>query len=204
MSDFSNSTASACRLPPLSEDAMDEAQKQAIATFFETRGKHVQGVPATTALAGPWSVFIRSPELMTLTQSMGEFLRYRCSVAGRLSELAILLVARHWTQDFEWHAHANHAANQGIPDAVIAAIREGRRPDTLQDDEQIVHDYVSEILAARRVSDTTYARALEAFGERGVVDLCGLVGYYSMLALTMNVARVQLPDGGVRLPRFPE
>ena len=204
MAQNTDSNASPCRLPPIPEGDIDAAQNAAIATFFETRGKHLEGVPPSKALAGPWSVFIRSPELMTLTQSMGEFLRYRCSVAGRLSELAILLVARHWTQDFEWFAHARLAAKQGISDAVIAAIREGRRPDALDDDEQIVCDYVSEILVSRRVSDTTYARALEMFGERGVVDLCGLVGYYSLLALTMNVARVQLPEDGERLPRFPE
>lgn len=193
-----------CRLPPLPESALDSAQKQAVDTFFKTRGKHLGGTPQASALAGPWSVFIRSPELMTLTQTMGEYLRYRCVIAGRLSELAILLVARHWTQDFEWHAHARHAKNEGVSDATIAAIREGRRPDDLKHDEQVIYDYVTEILTARRVSDTTYGRALKNFGEQGVVDICGITGYYSLLAMTMNMARVQVPDTAERLPRFPE
>ncbi|MDP4595246.1 MAG: carboxymuconolactone decarboxylase family protein [Beijerinckiaceae bacterium] len=192
------------RLPPVPEADLDEAQKKAVATFVETRGKHLGGVPSSSALAGPWSIFIRSPELMTLTQTMGEYLRYRSVIAGRLSELAILLVARHWTADFEWHAHAKIAANVGIPAAVIEAIREGRIPDELSGDERIIYNYVSEILGSRRVSDTTYARALETFGEHGVVDICGITGYYSMLALTMNAGRVQMPEGAERLPRFPE
>ena len=192
------------RLPQIDESAMDEAQKKAIDTFFETRGKHLGDTPRDAALGGPWSIFIRSPELMTLTQSMGEYLRYRCVIAGRLSELAILLVARHWTADYEWHAHARLAAKQGIPDAVIAAIREGRRPDALEADETIVYDFVSEILTSRRVSDTTFQRGVEAFGERGAVDICGVTGYYSLLAMTMNMGQVQMPDGAVRMPRFPE
>ncbi len=192
------------RLPPLPENAMDEAQKKAIDLFFETRGKHLGEVSRDAALAGPWGIFIRSPELMTLTQSMGEYLRYRCAIAGRLSELAILLVARHWTADFEWFAHSRLAAKQGISDATIEAIREGRRPDNLQDDETIVYDFVSEILNTRRVSDISYERAVAAFGERGAVDICGITGYYSLLAMTMNMGRVQLPEGGIRMPRFPE
>lgn len=192
------------RLPPMAEDQFNEEQKKAIDLFFATRGKHLEGVAPTAALAGPWSVFIRSPELMNLTQSMGEYLRYRSVIAGRLGEIAILLVARYWTQDFEWHAHARQALKQGVPQSQIDAICEGRRPDELKDDEQVIYDFVTEILTTRRVSDTTYARGLEKFGEKGVVDICGVTGYYSLLAMTMNMARVQLPEGGVRLPRLPE
>jgi len=200
MSDYKAST----RMPPLPEAALDEAQRAAVEAFFATRGKHLAGVSAEAALAGPWSVFIRSPELMGLTQSMGEYLRYRCAIAGRLGEIAILLTARHWTQDFEWFAHARMAAREGVPDAVIAAIRDGRRPDGLEPDDGLVYDFVTELLTWRRVSDTTYARAAKRFGEGGVVDICGVVGYYSLLAMTMNVARVQTPDDAERMSRFPE
>ena len=135
---------------------------------------------------------------------MGEYLRYRCELSGRLSELAILIVARDWSQDFEFGAHRKHALKAGVADATIVAIIEGRRPDALPDDEQIVWDFVTELTRTKRVSDTTYARALAAFGERGTIDLAGIVGYYSLLAMTMNVARVPPPDGEPRLPRFPE
>ncbi len=183
------------RLPPLSEDSYTPAQRDALADFKATRN---------VGFSGPWHVFIRSPELLTHAQRMGEYLRYRCALSGRLSELAILLLAREWTQDYEFGAHRPHALKAGVSEAVIAAIREGRRPDALEPDEQIVWDFVMELARARRVSDTTYARALARFGEQGCVDLAGLCGYYSLLALTMNVARVPPPAGEERLPRFPE
>ena len=135
---------------------------------------------------------------------MGEFLRYRCSLSGRLSELVILMIAREWTQDFEFGAHRPHAIEAGVSEATIAAIREGRRPDGLNDDEQLCWDFVNELLRTRRVSDATYARAVKKFGEQGCVELAGVCGYYSLLAMTMNVARVAPPLGEPRLPRFPE
>ena len=183
------------RMPPLPAESYDEAQKAAQEDFFATR---------KVGFSGPWHVFIRSPELLTHAQRMGEYLRYRCQLSGRLSELAILLVAREWTQDFEFGAHRKHALKAGVSDAVVNAIIEGRRPEGLSDDEQIVWDFVTELMRTKRVSDTTYGRAFAAFGERGTIDLAGIVGYYSLLAMTMNVARVPPPDGEMRLPRFPE
>jgi len=91
-----------------------------------------------------------------------------------------------------------------VTEATVAAIRDGRRPSPLIPEEEIIWDFVSELLATRRVSDPTYDRAKAQFGETGVVELCGLVGYYSLLAMTMNVARVAPPAGETPLPRFPE
>lgn len=191
------------RLPPIRPQDYTPEQQRTHEEFFATRGKHLAGASADAAFAGPWGVFIRSPELMTLTQRMGEYLRYRCAIAGRLSELAILLVARHWSADFEWYAHAKLGLKEGLSQATIDAIAEARRPDDLKADEQVIYDYVSEILVTRRVSDTTYERARTMFGEQGLIDICGLTGYYSLLAMTMNVARVETPDAS-RLPRLPE
>ncbi|MDF2114884.1 carboxymuconolactone decarboxylase family protein [Roseiarcaceae bacterium H3SJ34-1] len=184
-----------CRMPPIAEKDFTAAQKQAQDEFVAERK-----VP----FSGPWHVFVRSPELLMRTHRVGEFLRYRCSLSGRLSEFCILMVARHWSQDYEWGAHRKHALAAGVTEASIAAIRDGRRPSPLADDEQTIWDFVSELLATRRVSDATYAAAKARFGENGVVELCGLVGYYSMLAMTMNVARVEPPEGETALPRFPE
>ncbi len=184
------------RLPRIDPKDYTQAQKDAAADFLAVRKIGFSG--------GPWDVFIHSPELMTHTQRMGDYLRYRCSLSGRLSELAILLVAREWTADFEFGAHRKHALKAGVSAAAVDAIREGRRPDALEDHEWIVWDFVSEILKAKRVSDATYARALKAFGGQGTLDLAGITGYYSMLALAMNVARVAPPEGEPRLPRFPE
>lgn len=191
------------RLPPIAPENYSPDQKAAYDEFYATRGKHLGGAPQPGSFAGPWGVFIRSPELMTLTQRMGEYLRYRCAISGRLSELAILLVARHWSADFEWYAHAKIGLKEGLSQATVDAIAQARRPDDLKADEQVIYDYVSEILGSRRVSDTTFARARDLFGEKGLVDICGVTGYYSMLAMTMNVGRVETPDGS-RLPRLPE
>jgi 4-carboxymuconolactone decarboxylase len=184
------------RMLPVSLEAMTREQKEAHGDFVATRGMGFSG--------GPWQVFIRSPELFTHTQRMGEYLRYRCPLAGRLSELAILLVARTWTQDYEFGAHRKHGLKAGLSEATIAAVVEDRRPENLPEDEQVVWDFTTEVLRTRRVSDTTYARALAKFGEHGVVDLSGIIGYYSHLALAMNVARIAPPAGEPRLPRFPE
>ena len=183
------------RLPPISEDAYTPAQKDALADFKATRG---------VGFSGPWHVLVRSPELLTHAQRMGEYLRYRCSLSGRLSELVILMIAREWTQDFEFGAHRPNALKAGVSEDTVAAIREGRRPDGLNADEQLVYDFTTELLRTKRVSDATYARALGKFGEQGCVDLAGICGYYSLLAMTMNVARVPPPAGEPRLPRFPE
>ena len=183
------------RLPPISPDAYDQAQKDAQADFIATR---------KVDFSGPWHVFIRSPELLTHAQRMGEYLRFRCTLSGRISEFVILLVARDWTQDYEFGTHRKHGLKAGLTDAIIDAIREGRRPDGLDDELCIIWDFVTELLRARRVSDTTYGRAQARFGEKGVIDLAGIIGYYSLLAMTMNVARVAPPDGEAYLPRFPE
>ena len=183
------------RLPPISPEAYDQAQKDAAADFFATR---------KVGFSGPWHVFIRSPELLTHAQRMGEYLRYRCKLSGRISEFMILLVARDWTQDFEFGAHRKHALAAGLSDDIVAAIVEGRRPQGLDEELSLIWDFVTEVQRTRRVSDTTYGRALARFGEQGVIDLAGIIGYYSLLALTMNVARVAPPQGEPYLPRFPE
>ncbi len=182
------------RMPPVPAEAYSAEQKAAEEDFFATR---------KVGFSGPWNVFIRSPELLTHAQRMGEYLRYRCTVAGRLSELTILIVARHWTQDYEWGTHRNHAVKAGVSEETVEAIRIGRRPPNLNEDEASVYEFVSELLHNRCVSDPTYADALARFGEQGVIDLCGIVGYYQLLALTMNVARVDPPKGETPMPRFP-
>jgi 4-carboxymuconolactone decarboxylase len=174
------------RLPPLSPDAYDQAQKDAAADFLATR---------KVGFSGPWHVFIRSPELLTHAQRMGEYLRYRCTLSGRISEFVILLVARDWTQDFEFGTHRKHGLKAGLTDDIVAAIAEGRRPQGLDEELSLIWDFVTEVQRTRRVSDTTYAQALARFGEQGVIDLAGIIGYYSLLAMQLNVFRVEPPEG---------
>ena len=129
-------------------------------------------------------------------QRMGEYLRYRSAIGVRLSELAILVTARAWDQQVEWAIHAPIAEQVGIPRAVIDAIARRERPPAMLVDEAVVHDFCTELHRAKRVSDRVYDDALALFGEQGVVDLMGVNGYYTFLAMVMNTARTEAPVSG--------
>ncbi|MBK8321315.1 MAG: carboxymuconolactone decarboxylase family protein [Betaproteobacteria bacterium] len=174
------------RMPPLPEGSYTPAQAGVAAELAATpRG----------AVFGPFVPLLRSPDLLSPLQRTGEYLRYRSALAPRLSEFAILFVARRWSQEYEWYVHAPIAEKSGVPPGHIAALAEGRRPDAMDADHATIHDFLAELFDHRAVSDTTYARALERFGERGIVDLTGLAGYYATLAMVLNVARTPLPEG---------
>jgi 4-carboxymuconolactone decarboxylase len=131
---------------------------------------------------------------------MGNYLRYNSALPPRLSEFVILLTARHWSQAYEWGVHQPIATTAGVPTETIRAIAEGRRPGGLTEDETILYDFCDELQRNQAVSDVTYARAASKFGERGVIDLVGIVGYYTLQAMVLNTARVP-PDAGV--PALP-
>lgn len=145
------------------------------------------------AVYGPFVPLLRSPELMDHAQRMGAYLRYRSAIGTRLSELAILVTARQWDQQVEWAIHAPIAAQSGIGAAAIDDVAHGRRPEGMTDEEAAVHDFSLELNRDKRVSDATYARALALFGERGVVDLMAINGYYTFLAMVMNAAQTAAP-----------
>jgi len=149
------------------------------------------------ALYGPFVPLIRSPELMECAQRMGEYLRYRSAIGTRLSELAILVTARQWDQQVEWAIHAPIALQEGLSPAMVEAIAARRRPDAMMDDEALVHDFCVELHRDKRVCDATYNAALARFGEHGVVDLMGLNGYYTFLAMVMNAAQSAAPPSSV-------
>ena len=149
------------------------------------------------ALISPFVPMLRSPELMAHSQRMGEYLRYRSAVGLRQSELAILLVARHWTQQVEWAIHAPIALREGVRPETVDSIAQGRRPSSMADDEAVVHDFCTELQDKQQVSDATWARGIAILGEQGVVDLVGLVGYYGYLAMLMNAARTPVPTSAV-------
>jgi 4-carboxymuconolactone decarboxylase len=145
------------------------------------------------ALYGPFVPLLRSPELMGYAQRLGEYLRYRSAIGVRLSELAILVTAREWDQQVEWAIHAPIAQQVGIPPDVIDAIARRQRPQAMLVDEGVVVDFCTELHRTRRVSDRVYADALALFGEQGVVDLMGVNGYYTFLAMVMNTAQTEAP-----------
>jgi 4-carboxymuconolactone decarboxylase len=172
------------RLPPLPPHRWSATQRhEADAVIRGPRG----------ALIAPFVPLLRSPELMGHAQRMGEYLRYRSAIGLRLSELAILVTAHAWSQPVEWAIHAPIALREGIPADAIDAISHGQRPATLADDEAVVYDFSTELQRDRAVSDATWQRAIERFGEHGTVDLIGINGYYTLLAMVMNAARTALP-----------
>ncbi|HSN90065.1 MAG TPA: carboxymuconolactone decarboxylase family protein [Anaeromyxobacteraceae bacterium] len=182
-------------MPPIPPEQMTEAQRAAAAALVAgPRG----------AVFGPFVPLLRSPELMDRLQKVGEYLRFRSALGQRLTELAILWVARRYTQQVEWAIHEPLARRSGVAPEAIAALAEGRRPVGLADDEAAACDLLEELWANGSVSDATYQRALVVLGERGIVDLLGLAGYYGLLSLVMNVARTPVPDGAPEpLERFP-
>lgn len=183
------------RLPPIPPELMTQEQKAAADEFAATRGE---------PLLGPFVAMLRSPEVMLRAKRMGDYLRFKSSIGPKLNELAILVTAREWTQQFEWFLHARLAREAGLSETIIAAIAEGRRPDALDADEAIVHDFSIELHRTKQVGDATWARAKERFGEQGVIDLAATCGYYTFLAMIMNAARTGLPDGaGEPLKRLP-
>ena len=174
-------------MPPIPEDRMTAAQKAAVEEFRRARG--------TTRFGGPFVPLLRSPELLSRARNVGDYVRFDSVLPPRLSEFVILMTARHWTQNYEWAAHAPIAERKGLDPKVIAAIADGRRPATLADDEAVLYGFCTELLRTRGVSDPTYARMVAAFDEIGVIDTIGIVGYYSLLAMVMNTARTPLRDG---------
>ena len=155
------------------------------------------------AASGPFVPMMYSPEVMSRARAMGDYLRYKSGIGNMLSELVILVTARDWGQDYEWSVHAPIAAKAGIRPDTIAAIRDGRRPEGMSDDENIVYEFSTELLHNKSVSDSTFAVAEKRFGKPAVIDLVGLVGYYTFNAMLLNTARFK-PQNGPALPRFPD
>jgi len=181
------------RMPPLPEDRMDEAQRRAAAALIAGPRKGV---------FGPFIPLMRSPDLMDRLQRVGEYLRFGNANPARLNELAMLVTARHVTNQFEWAVHVPLAIKEGVDPAAIEAIARGRRPDAMPADDALVHDFCRELLSTNEISDATYERAVARLGERGVVDLVGTVGYFLAICLVMNVAGTPAPANGV-LPLEP-
>lgn len=144
---------------------------------------------------GPLRVWLQSPALAEHAQSLGAFCRYGTRLPSRLSELAILIVGAHWRSGFEWHVHAPIAVREGVGADVIEALRLGRAPQLAKDDEIAIYTFCTELLASKQVSDAAYASATALFGDAGVVELVGILGYYTLISMTINAFRVPIPEG---------
>lgn len=174
------------RFAPLTWDTMTPAQK--------TVTEHLLDGPRR-GLGGPFNVLLRSPEMGDQAQEFGASMRFLTSIPAKLREMAIILTARHWTSHFEWQAHRQAAVQAGLAEPIIQAIAAGRRPANLDADETVVYNFVTELLETKQVNDTTFAAAKQKFGERGVVDIIGLLGWYQMVSMLLNVDRYPLEEG---------
>jgi len=189
-------SSAADRLPAIPEASYSEEQKKAAEEFKAARKR---------AVFGPFEPLMHSPQVMNQARAMGDYLRYKSAVGNTLSELAILVTAREWSQDYEWQVHYPIALKAGIRAETAEAIADGRRPASMSEDEEIVYEFCSELLKNKRVSDRAFDRVDRRFGKRGVVDLTGIVGYYTFLAMEMNVARYPIRGGELNaLSRYPD
>ena len=155
----------------------------------------IQAGPRGAGLRGPFNALLRSPELCDLVQRVGAYVRFGSSIPPRLNELAIIMAGRKWTAQYEFYAHRRLAIEAGLKPEIADAVAKNERPAGMAADETMIYDFVTDLLTTGQVSDANYTRVKDAFGERGVVDLVGAVGYYSLVSMTLNVARVPLPDG---------
>jgi len=183
------------RLPTIPPAQYTPDQKQAASDFEAARKAPV---------FGPFEPLMHSPQVMTLARSMGDYLRFHSAIGNTLSELVILVVAREWTQDFEWWYHYPIALKAGVSRDVADAIADGRRPAGMSADEEMIYDYTVELLKNKRVADATFDRVKARFGTKGIVDLNGIAGYYTFLAMQLNSAQYKLPKEQMGLKRLPE
>ena len=191
---FSSLVCAQGRLPTIPPEQYTPEQKQAVQDFETVR---------KSALRGPFQPLLYSPQVMTLMRSTGDYLRYKSAIGTTLSELVILVVAREWTQDYEWMVHQPIAVEMGIKASITEAIAQGRRPQGMSEDEEIVYEFSTELHKNKQVSDHTFARAEKRFGKQGVVDLTAINAYYTSLAMQMNMGQYQVPKDATRLARFP-
>jgi 4-carboxymuconolactone decarboxylase len=172
------------RMPEMTLDQMTPAQRSiAEAIMNGPRGR----------MSGPFNTWLRSPVLADRLQKVGEYVRFNTSLDKRVNEMAILMTAQAWGAQYEWYAHAPLAIKAGLDPAIVKAIGAGRKPDKMKDDEAIVWEFTTQLRRDHSVDDATYAKALEKFGEQGIVDLIAVNGYYDVVSMTLNVAHVRAP-----------
>jgi len=185
------------RMPPIPPEKMTDAQKKAVQDYKQLRNQDLAGPP--------WSVMLRVPDLVVPSLQLRLHNLNNSALSPKLTEFAILIAARQWTNNFEWNAHNPLATRAGLSPAVIAAVADGRRPDKMAENEAALYDFCIELLHNQSVSDPTYARMLERFGEAGIVEAASLEGYYTYLSMIMNTARSPLAAGTKpQLTPFPK
>jgi 4-carboxymuconolactone decarboxylase len=172
------------RMPEMTLEQMTPAQRTiADAIMSGPRGR----------MSGPFNAWLRNPILADRLQKVGEYVRFNTSLDKRINEMAILMTAQVWGAQYEWYAHAPLALKAGLAPEVVKAIGAGEKPANMKDDEAIVWEFTTQLRRDHSVNDSIYAKALEKFGEQGIIDLVAVNGYYDVVSMTLNVARVKSP-----------
>src|SRR6478672_1639841 len=174
------------RFPQLTMDQLDDRQKPL--------GEQVMKV-SSIGIGGPYNPMLRSPVLGQRLLDLFHYLRWETSVPMRLNEFAILIIARQWRSQVEWYAHAPIAAKAGLSPDIIAELKTGKRPTSMSEDEAVVYDFVTELTAAKKVSEETFARARKVFNDQQIVDLTAVSGNYVMVAMMLAMAEETVPPG---------
>ncbi len=174
------------RLPPLDPAMLSGRQKE----LFDKIASGPRG-----RVAGPFNVLLQCPGVVDPVQELGRSLRFDGALPGHLRELGILVAARFWTAQFEWHTHARMAREEGLDTAVIEAIAAGATPPLATPEENAVDDFCRELHGNHAVGDETYTQAVEMLGQEGVIELTVLSGYYTLISMILNTFEIALPDG---------
>jgi 4-carboxymuconolactone decarboxylase len=172
------------RMPELALDKMTPAQRTVAESIMSGPRK---------GMSGPFNAWLRSPELADRLQKVGEYVRFNTSLDKRLNEMAIIMTAQYWGSQYEWYAHAPLAIKAGLDPEIVAALGAGNKPEKMKDDEAIVWEFTTQLRRDHHVDDAIYAKAVETFGENGVIDLVAVNGYYDVVSMTLNVSHVSPP-----------
>jgi 4-carboxymuconolactone decarboxylase len=179
------------RVPDLAPHEMSPEQKRIHDAIANRRGGHVRG---------PFALWMRLPQVAAGANALGNTLRVGSHMEKRLFELMVLVIAQHWGAQYEWFAHEHQARKEGIADAIIEAVRHGKPPAFNRDDERLVYDVTHEMMTTRTLSGATYDRALDWFGLDVLIEFITSIGFYTMVAITLNGFDGPVPDGSRPLP----
>jgi 4-carboxymuconolactone decarboxylase len=175
------------RFPPLTAEQMTDEQRAVVDA--------IESGPRGAGLRGPFNALLRSPALCDLVQRLGAYVRFGSSIPAPLNELAICMASRDWGGQYAFYAHRRLGIEAGLSPAILEAVAAGRRPVDMSGDETVIYEFVADLLSTSRVSNGPYSAVMDRFGERGVMDLVGAVGFYSLVSMVLNVAEVPLPEG---------
>lgn len=177
------------RFPELTPNQYSDEQNELAQKVAGSRG----------AMRGPFVPALHSPGVLRAIEATGAYVRFHNSLPDDLKELATLVVGRFWGAQYEWYAHARLAVQCGVDPAIVEAIRKGEAPNSLTPAQEAIYNFCVELNGTHGVHDQTFAAVASRFGTRGVMDLIGICGHYSMISMILNVAQVPTPDGSVPL-----